>query len=374
MPEAEQGLNVARIASLRAGVPVSASAVTVNRFCASGLQAIAGAAERILARWRGGRHRRRHRVDEPDPDGRPQGRAEPQVGRRLSRRLSDDRSRRRNSRARGAAFRARSRTRLRSAATSARSRPSTPAGSTTRSWRCPRRTRTVARSRWPGTRDRGATPRSSALARLRPAFHVKGTVTAGNSSQTSDGASVAIVMDHDRARELGLTPLAPVRHLRHGGGGARALRHRSGAGRPQGAAAGGPHARRHGPRRAERGLRGAGHWPACASCRSIPIGSTSTAAPSRSATRSAAPARASPPRCSTSCAVVGAVMAWSRCASAAAWARRGSSRGWMTERRDSGTRVTGLGAVERSGRSALWRWALSGDTDVASASDDEANR
>jgi len=49
MPEAEQGLNVARIASLRAGIPVSASAVTVNRFCASGLQAIAYAAERIIA-------------------------------------------------------------------------------------------------------------------------------------------------------------------------------------------------------------------------------------------------------------------------------------------------------------------------------------
>src|SRR6187455_1544597 len=47
MPEAEQGLNVARIASLRAGVPVTASAVTVNRFCSSGLQAIAYAAERI---------------------------------------------------------------------------------------------------------------------------------------------------------------------------------------------------------------------------------------------------------------------------------------------------------------------------------------
>src|SRR5262245_61852854 len=47
MPEAEQGLNVARIASLRAGVPVTASAVTVNRFCASGLQAIAQASERI---------------------------------------------------------------------------------------------------------------------------------------------------------------------------------------------------------------------------------------------------------------------------------------------------------------------------------------
>src|SRR5918996_1101031 len=49
MPEAEQGLNVARIASLRAGLPVSASAVTVNRFCASGLQAIAFAADRIMA-------------------------------------------------------------------------------------------------------------------------------------------------------------------------------------------------------------------------------------------------------------------------------------------------------------------------------------
>jgi acetyl-CoA acyltransferase len=49
MPEAEQGLNVARIAALRAGVPVSASAVTVNRFCASGLESIAMAADRITA-------------------------------------------------------------------------------------------------------------------------------------------------------------------------------------------------------------------------------------------------------------------------------------------------------------------------------------
>src|SRR5438067_8149000 len=48
MPEAEQGMNVARIASLRAGIPVSASAVTINRFCSSGLQAIAYASERIM--------------------------------------------------------------------------------------------------------------------------------------------------------------------------------------------------------------------------------------------------------------------------------------------------------------------------------------
>src|SRR5574337_538022 len=48
MPEAEQGMNVARIASLRAGLPVESSAMTINRFCSSGLQAIAIAAERIM--------------------------------------------------------------------------------------------------------------------------------------------------------------------------------------------------------------------------------------------------------------------------------------------------------------------------------------
>ena len=54
MPEAEQGMNVARIASLRAGIPVETSAVTINRFCSSGLQSIAYAAERIMG---GGRTR-----------------------------------------------------------------------------------------------------------------------------------------------------------------------------------------------------------------------------------------------------------------------------------------------------------------------------
>src|SRR5712691_8105370 len=49
MPEAEQGMNVARTASLRAGVPIEASAITINRFCSSGLQAIAMAAERIMS-------------------------------------------------------------------------------------------------------------------------------------------------------------------------------------------------------------------------------------------------------------------------------------------------------------------------------------
>ena len=47
-----------------------------------------------------------------------------------------------------------------------------------------------------------------ALGKLRPAFHARGTVTAGNSSQMSDGAAAAVVMSADRARELGLKPLA----------------------------------------------------------------------------------------------------------------------------------------------------------------------
>ena len=90
---------------------------------------------------------------------------------------------------------------MRCAAISGPSRPSMRAASTTRScrWRSPETSRR--------TKGRGATRRSTALAKLRPAFHVKGTVTAGNSSQTSDGASAVVVMSSDRARELGLAPL-----------------------------------------------------------------------------------------------------------------------------------------------------------------------
>ena len=69
MPEAEQGMNVARIASLRAGLPVEISAMTINRFCSSGLQSIAMAAD---ASWRRSRddHCRWRRVHDHDPHGR----------------------------------------------------------------------------------------------------------------------------------------------------------------------------------------------------------------------------------------------------------------------------------------------------------------
>ena len=84
MPEAEQGMNVARIASLRAGLPVEVSALTINRFCSSGLQAIAMAAERIMTRRRGSDRRGRNGVDVDDSHGRPQDFAESLAGRALS--------------------------------------------------------------------------------------------------------------------------------------------------------------------------------------------------------------------------------------------------------------------------------------------------
>ncbi len=102
MPEGEQGMNVARIASLRAGLPEEVSALTINRFCSSGLQSIAMAAERIMAGGaevdRGGRNG----VDVDDSDGRQQDFAEPVAGRKPSRRLPLDGLDRR---ARGAALR-----------------------------------------------------------------------------------------------------------------------------------------------------------------------------------------------------------------------------------------------------------------------------
>ena len=83
MPEAEQGMNVARIASLRAGVPVESSAVTINRFCSSGLQAIAFAAERIMCGSATTIVAGGYGIDEPRADGRAQGCAESRAGQPL---------------------------------------------------------------------------------------------------------------------------------------------------------------------------------------------------------------------------------------------------------------------------------------------------
>jgi acetyl-CoA acyltransferase len=198
MPEAEQGLNVARIASLRAGVPVSASAVTINRFCSSGLQSIASAAERIIAGFgstviAGGTESMSlvpmggNKVA-PNPalvDSYPDV--------YLSTGLVAENHAREASVSRDEqdAFALRSHQRAIAAIDSGRFADEIVPLPELKVDEGPRRDTSI-----------------EALAKLRPAFHVKGTVTAGNSSQTSDGAAAVLLMSGNRARELGLQPLA----------------------------------------------------------------------------------------------------------------------------------------------------------------------
>jgi acetyl-CoA acyltransferase len=206
MPEAEQGLNVARIASLRAGLPVTASAVTVNRFCASGLEAIAQAAGRIVMGTAdivvaGGTESMSlipmggHTVA-PNPD---LVRDYPDVY--LSTGLVAENHARESGISREAqdAFAFESHRRAVAAIDAGRFADEIiPIDVATRNG-------TVTVSVDEGPR-RDTSP--EALASLRPAFHVKGTVTAGNSSQTSDAASAVLVMHAERAKALGLTPMA----------------------------------------------------------------------------------------------------------------------------------------------------------------------
>jgi acetyl-CoA acyltransferase len=210
MPEAEQGLNVARIASLRAGIPVSASAVTVNRFCSSGLQSIAYAAERIMSGFAGtviagGTESMSlipmggHKVA-PNPalvDSYPDVYlATGLVAENHAREASV-------TRAEQDALALASHQKAIAATDSGRFRDEI----------VPLTVDVSGNGSLPATIgfaiDEGPRRDTSleALARLKPAFHVNGTVTAGNSSQTSDGAAAVVVMDGDRARALGLAPL-----------------------------------------------------------------------------------------------------------------------------------------------------------------------
>ncbi len=216
MPEAEQGMNVARIASLRAGIPVTASAVTVNRFCSSGLQAIAYGAERIMcgaatAIVAGGTETMSlvpmggHKIA-PNPT---LVNSYPDVY--LTTGLVAENHARESGISRDAqdAFALQSHQRAVAAIDAGRfadeivpltvqlADPAAGNGAPT--------VRTIAFAQDEGPR-RDTSP--AALAKLRPAFHASGTVTAGNSSQMSDGAAALVVMEADRARTLGLTPLA----------------------------------------------------------------------------------------------------------------------------------------------------------------------
>jgi acetyl-CoA acyltransferase len=211
MPEAEQGLNVARIASLRAGIPVSASAVTVNRFCSSGLQAIAYGAERIMAGFAstivaGGTESMSlvpmggHKVA-PNP-----ALVESYPDVYLTTGLvAENHSREASvSREEQDAFALASHQKAIAAIDAGRFKDEiVPLTIRTDGNGKGVQTSTFATDEGP-RRDTSL----DALAKLKPAFHVKGTVTAGNSSQTSDGAAAVVIMSGARAKALGLTPLA----------------------------------------------------------------------------------------------------------------------------------------------------------------------
>src|SRR2546423_86597 len=214
MPEAEQGMNVARIASLRAGLPVECSAMTINRFCSSGLQAIALAAERIgaggaevivaggtesmsMIPMGGNKISPNPWLVEHYPDA------------YLSMGLTAERLAKRFSITRESAdeFSLRSHQKAMAAIQAGKFEDETvpvPVSFTTPNGSKPKRQEIVFKV------DEGPRADTSleALASLKPAFHVKGTVTAGNSSQMSDGAAAAVVMSAERARALGIKPLA----------------------------------------------------------------------------------------------------------------------------------------------------------------------
>lgn len=221
MPEAEQGMNVARIASLRAGLPVSASAMTINRFCSSGLQAIAMGAERIAAGGAeiivaGGTESMSmvpmggHKVA-PNP-----WLVEHYPDSYLSMGLTAERVARKCGITREAADEFSLHSHQKALAAIAAGRFEDEIVEVPVSLAIPRNGHSGNGHSEPTVRelifkiDEGPRADTSieALAMLKPAFHVSGTVTAGNSSQMSDGAAASVIMSAEMAIRLGIKPLA----------------------------------------------------------------------------------------------------------------------------------------------------------------------
>jgi acetyl-CoA acyltransferase len=228
MPEGEQGMNVARIASLRAGLPIETSAMTISRFCSSGLQAIAIAAERIRA---GSAHAiiaggtesmtmvpmGGNKVS-PNPwlvDHNPDayinmGLGTENIARKfgISREQADQFSVESHKKALAAIAAGHFKEETVPVEVKITSLPNGNGASSggARGKSSPK----PSTQAFTFETDEGPRADTSleALAKLKPAFHVKGTVTAGNSSQMSDGAAAAVVMSDDRAKSLGLKPLA----------------------------------------------------------------------------------------------------------------------------------------------------------------------
>ena len=214
-PEASQGMNVARTASILAGLPVETSAMTVNRYCSSGLQTIALAAERIQTGGAdaivagglesmtaipmgGNTFRPNPQLADTYPDYYlNMGLTAENLAKKyeITREQADEFSM--NSHRKAAAAIAEGKFKDEIVPMSVRIDELDEKGRV-------RRREIVFET------DEGVRMDTSmeGLAKLKPAFHANGTVTAGNSSQMSDGAAAAVVMSADKAKELGIKPLA----------------------------------------------------------------------------------------------------------------------------------------------------------------------
>jgi len=213
-PEAEQGMNVARIAALRAGLPETVCGQTTNRFCSSGLQTIASASQQIMAGMgesiiAGGVESMSMVPMVGNKFVANPALAEEYPGVYIGMGMTAENVARQYevSREEQDAFALRSH--QRAAAAQAKGKfvdeivplsvtLKTGSGST------------VQESSFTFDQDEGIRRDTSAdaLAKLKPVFHTRGTVTAGNSSQTSDGAAALLIMSEEKAKALGLTPLA----------------------------------------------------------------------------------------------------------------------------------------------------------------------
>ncbi len=214
VPEGPQGTNVARIAAARGGLPQSVPAQTVNRFCSSGLQTIASAAERIMSGFAetivaGGTESMSMTINDPLFSPNPELiRTQPEYYMAMGLTAEQVAKEFKISREEQDAFG------LRSNQNAARAVDSglfdeeiVPLDVNIVSLNGsgePKHARTTF------TRDEGPRRETTmeGLAKLKPAFKAKGSVTAGNSSQRSDGAAAVVVMERARAEALGLTPLA----------------------------------------------------------------------------------------------------------------------------------------------------------------------
>jgi acetyl-CoA acyltransferase len=222
-PEAEQGMNVARIASLRAGLPVTTSAMTINRFCSSGLQAIANAAQSIMAGHSevaiGGGTESMSMIPmggnkvAPNPwlaDNYPDtylnmGLTAENLAKKygVTREQADEFALASHQKALAATAAGKFKDEIAPVEVSYAYFENGVNGATALKPKMVKTTFEV---------DEGPRADTSmeALGKLKPAFHARGTVTAGNSSQTSDGAAAAVVMSAEKARAMGLAPMAKL--------------------------------------------------------------------------------------------------------------------------------------------------------------------